>query len=201
MDKRYKCKDLNYDEGKMLENYRNNAGLNLSGCKFLGEGHHGKVFLREDGKVVKICTTAESCKNEYAILKKVDGTKYFPKAYEYNNIYMVRDYVGGQCMKEYIKKNGLSKKLALNVIDLLEEFERLNFTKIDIRCKDIFVQKDESVMVIDPKGCYSRKKNYPSHLMKGLKKARYLEKFLKVLKEEKPILYEKWIIKNNIGKI
>lgn len=183
---------------KVIEDYNNNAGLNLDGCKFLGEGHHGKVFLREDGKVVKICTTAKSCKREYQILKKVDGAKCFPKAYEYNNIYMVRDYVGGQCMKDYIKWNGLSKKLALNIINLLKEFEELKFSKIDIRCKDIFVQEDESVMVIDPKGCFSRKKSYPSHLMKGLKKAMYLDKFLNVLKEERPELYEKWIIKNGV---
>lgn len=181
-----------------LECYKNNASLNLKGCKFLGEGHHGKVFLREDGRVVKICTTVRSCKKEYDILKKVDGSKYFPKAYEYNNIYMIRDYVGGQCLKDYIKTNGLSKTLALNMICLLEEFQRLNFVKIDIRCKDIFVQKDESVMVIDPKGCYSRSKKYPSHLMKGLKKAMYLEKFLEVLKEERPNLYKKWIVQNGI---
>lgn len=186
------CKDY------LLESYKNNAGLDLNDCKFLGEGHHGKVFLRKDGKVVKICTTVKSCKKEYEILRKVHGSKYFPKAYEYSNIYMVRDYVGGQCLRDYIKVYGLSKTLTLNVIQLLEEFERLNFMKIDIRCKDIFVQKDESVMVIDPKGCYSRNMRYPRHLMKGLKKLMYLEKFLRTLKEERPDLYEKWIIKNSL---
>ena len=198
-----KCRVKDYgkkDEAKLkvIEDYNNNAGLDLNECKFLGEGHHGKVFLRQDGKVVKICTTARSCRKEYQILKRVEGANCFPRAYEYNNIYMVRDYVGGQCMKEYIKWNGLSKRLSLNIINLLEEFEQLNFTKIDIRCKDIFVQEDESIMIIDPKGCFSRKKSYPSHLMKGLRKSMYLDKFLKVLREERPDLYEKWIVKNGV---
>jgi predicted Ser/Thr protein kinase len=116
MDNFHRKKDKKY----LLESYKNNAGLDLSGCKFLGEGHHGKVFLRKDGKVVKICTTIKSCKREYEILKKVHGSRYFPKVYEYNTIYMVRDYVGGQCLKDYIKVYGLSKTLALNVIELLE---------------------------------------------------------------------------------
>lgn len=184
---------------KEVEDYKNNAGLDLRRCKFLGEGHHGKVFLRGDGKVVKICTTAKSCKKEYTILKQVHGAKHFPRVYEYNNIYMVRDYVGGECMKDYIKRNGLSRRLALNIIELLEEFQELKFTKIDIRCKDIFVQNDESVMVIDPKGCFSRSKSYPSHLMKGLKKALYLDKFLKILKEERPDLYDRWIVCNGLA--
>nr|WP_242851157.1 protein kinase [Clostridium novyi] len=178
----------------MNKDYENNCGLDLSGCKFLGEGHHGKVFLMEDGKVIKICTTVRSCKSEYLILKKVNGSKYFPRVYKYEYLYMIRDYVGGECMRDYIKTHGLSKVLALNVINLLEEFKRLKFTKIDIRCKDIFVQEKEKVMVIDPKGCYSRHKKYPSHLIKGLKKSMYLEKFLKVLKNERPDLYEEWIL-------
>lgn len=182
----------------MNKDYINNCGLDLKGCKFLGEGHHGKVFLRKDGKVIKICTTVRSCKSEYLILKKVDGSKYFPRAYKYEYLYMIRDYVGGECMRDYIKTHGLSKRLSINVIKLLEEFKRLNFTKIDIRCKDIFVQSKEKVMVIDPKGCYSRHKNYPAHLMKGLKNSMYLDKFLRILKKERPKLYKEWILQNNL---
>lgn len=197
----YSCKKDRRGREYLLESYKNNAGLDLKDCKFLGEGHHGKVFLRKDGKVVKICTTIKSCKKEYEILKRVHGSKYFPKAYEYDSIYMVRDYVGGQCLKDYIKNYGLSRNLAINVIELLEEFQKLNFKKIDIRCKDIFVQKDETIMVIDPKGCYSRNKEYPSHLMKGLKKTMYLDKFLKILREERPELYDKWIVQNGIEEV
>lgn len=184
----------------MNKDYINNCGLDLSDCKFLGEGNHGKVFLMEDGRVIKICTTVKSCKSEYLILKKVNGSKYFPRVYKYEYLYMIRDYVGGQCMRDYIKTHGLSKKLVMNVIKMLEEFKRLKFTKIDIRCKDIFVQNNEKVMVIDPKGCYSRHKTYPAHLMKGLKNGMYLDKFLKVLKKEKPKLYEEWILNNGFKK-
>lgn len=174
--------------------YKDNIIKGIENCKFLGEGHHGKVFLRPDGKVVKICTTVKSCKKEYEILKRVNGSKFFPKAYEYKDFYMVRDYVEGQSLKDYIKEHGLSRNLVLNIISLLEEFEKLKFTKIDIRCRDIFVQKDESVMVIDPKECYSKNRSYPKHLMKGLKKYMYLDKFLITLKEERPDLYNRWII-------
>ena len=61
---------------------------------------------------------------------------------------------------------------------LLKEFEELRFTKLDIRCRDVYVEENERVMVIDPKQCYKRKVSYPRHLMKGLKGINVLNQFL-----------------------
>ena len=109
-------------------------------------------------------------------------------------IYMIRDYVAGENMKNYIRRKGMSEELALKILELLDEFKKLGFTKIDIRCKDIFVQKDGSLLVIDPKGCYSRNKPYPTHLMKGLSKLKVLKKFLKIVKYKRPDLYQEWFL-------
>ena len=61
---------------------------------------------------------------------------------------------------------------------MLKEFKKLKFTKIDTRCKDIYVSEDETIMLIDPKKAYSRKVNYPRHLMKGLKRLGVLDEFI-----------------------
>lgn len=166
--------------------------VNLLECKFLGRGHNGAVYLLPEGKVIKICFDEKSCKKEYDILHRIGENRYFPKVYGMCGNYMVRDYVSGEILTHYINKYGLERALAVKIIELLEEFGRLGFKKVDIRCKDIMVQENGSLMVIDPKKCYSKERDFPRHLSKGLNKLGVLENFLEVLKEKRLNLHKKW---------
>lgn len=179
----------------IYKKYIEHFNINLLQCMVLGRGHNGVVYLLPDGKVIKVCFSEESCRGEYYILNKVNGNKYFPKVYGMNGNYMIRDYVGGICLRDYIKEYGFDKKMALKVIALLEEFDKLKFTKRDIRCKDIFVQPDNTLKVIDPKKCYSKERDFPRHLSKGFEKLGILDYFMEVVKEKKPKLYKRWFLK------
>ncbi|MCX7883557.1 MAG: protein kinase [Caloramator sp.] len=180
---------------KLYKKYIEKFNINLLDCKFLGKGHNGIVYLLPEGKVIKICYETYSCEREYKILEKINNNKYFPRVYGMCGNYMIRDYVEGIPLNKYIKKNGLSKKLSKNLIDLLIEFKKLNFSKQDIRCKDIIVKSDGSIMVIDPKKCYTKNRDFPRHLVKGLYNLGVLNIFISVLKEYKPMLYDIWIEK------
>lgn len=180
---------------KLYKKYIEKFNINLLDCKFLGKGHNGMVYLLPEGKVIKICYETYSCEREYKILEKINNNKYFPRVYGMCGNYMIRDYVEGIPLNKYIKKNGLSKKLSKNLINLLIEFKKLNFSKQDIRCKDIIVKSDESIMVIDPKKCYTKNRDFPRHLVKGLYNLGVLNIFISVLKEYKPKLYDIWIEK------
>lgn len=178
------------------KNYSSNyTDINLFECKFLGKGHNGIVYRLPDGKVIKICYVMKDFHGEAHILKKVRGSKYFPKLYEVGGNYMIRDYVDGLPLNKYIKKNGLSRKLVIDILELLKEFERLKFIKLDIRCKDVFVEPDGRLMVIDPQKFYSKKRDFPQHLSKGLYKLGVLDDFLIILRQENPNLYRKWVHK------
>lgn len=172
----------------------NEGDVDLLGCKYVGEGHNGKIYLLKDGRILKLFKNRKACSEEYEILSSVDGNPHFPHVYEYGINYMIRDYVGGENLKKFIEQNGLPEYLAHNIINLMEEFKRLNFTKIDIRCKDIFVQEDGSLKVIDPKSLYRRERDYPHKLMKGLNNLNVLDTFEKILKKIRPDLYKLWII-------
>lgn len=165
---------------------------NLNDCKFLGKGNNGEVYLLPNGNVIKICFNIKDFIGEYSILQKVNGNKYFPRIYEVGSNYMVRECVDGEILLSYIKKNGMSKTLGHNIIKMLKEFNKLKFKKIDLRCRDIFVQSDGSLKVIDPKKFYSKNRNFPQHLSKGLYNLGVLDSFLAILKEEEPELYKKW---------
>jgi len=150
---------------------------------FLGEGHNGIVYELPDNKAIKIFQEAKCCREEGDILKKVSRSKYFPKIYNTGKFYIVRDKVEGHRLDHYIKKKGFNYEIAENLYYLIEEFKKLEFTKLDARCRDIYITNDNKVMVIDPKQCYKRKVNYPRHLMKGLYKVGVLESFIEDIRQ------------------
>lgn len=169
-----------------------NPDVDLKRCIFLGSGRSGSVYLMPDGRAIKIFKDQESCVHEYMILESVKGNRHFPEAYECRNNFIIRDFVDGICLVDYVKKYGLSKTLSLNLIELIEDFKRLGFTKLDMRCSHIFIQDDESVMVIDPRGNYTVDMPYPKSIMKKLKKLDRVHEFISTLRSHYPSLYAKW---------
>lgn len=147
-------------------------------AKLLGEGHNGIVYEVPGNKAIKIFTDKNICKSEADILYKVKKSKYFPRIYKNGEYYILREMVNGKRLDHYIQENGLSQQLIYNLYRLINEFKALKFTKLDARCRDIYVNENERVKVIDPKQCYKRKVDYPRHLMKGLEGIDYLEIFL-----------------------
>lgn len=166
--------------------------INLLDCNFIGRGNNGAVFLLPGRRVIKICFDVKGFYREVFVLKRVNGNKYFPQIYDIGGNYIIRDYVEGECLMDYIYKNGLSYELSLKIILMLEEFEKLGFKKIDIRCRDIYIQPDNTLKIIDPKKCFSKERTFPGHLSKGLHKLGVLNIFLEVLKKERPELYGRW---------
>ena len=162
-------------------------------ANYLGQGNNGIVYELPEKKAIKIFLTPKVCNDESSILLKTNGSQYFPRIYKSGKLYIVRDMVEGERLDDYIKKNGLSKKLIRNIYSLLQEFKRLKFKKLDTRCKDIYVSTDEELMIIDPKKAYKRKVDYPRHLMKGMKRIGILEDFLLGISEidrEKAVIWE-----------
>ena len=164
----------------------------LRTSEFLGSGHNGIVYLLPNKRVIKIFKDKKVCEQEYNILMKTRKSKYFPKVYERGAYYIVRDYASGERLDKYIKKHGINKVISHNIIKLIEEFKKLNFDKLDIRCKDLYLRDDFSITVIDPKNNYSKKVIYPRHLMKGLNNLGVIDEFLSVVIDEEPEIYELW---------
>ncbi|MCB2293256.1 protein kinase [Clostridium algoriphilum] len=178
----------------------NNGNINcfnidLSTCKYLGQGRNGKVYLLPDGNALKIFFKEANCKHEYEILKSVEGNKHFPNVYEYNSNCMIRDYVGGVLIENYIMQYGLSANLSKNLIELIKDFKNLGFTRLDIRCEHIFVQEDVSIMIIDPRRTYDKIIPYPNSILKSLYKLGVLDDFFNTLQNTDIQLYKDWSTK------
>lgn len=174
-------------------------GIDIKRCKFLGKGREGRVYLTSEGYALKIFNNKSSCKSQYNILKKVEGSKYFPKAIEMSDKCMLREYIEGIALYDYVKKRGLSKDIGIKLIELLEEFRRLEFTRIDISSKNIYIESGGDIKVIDPRKSYSKKRDIPRMLLRELEALGVLDEFIKVTLEVRPNLVVKWI--NAINKL
>lgn len=163
-------------------------GMDVRELAFLGKGVEGKVFLTPNGDALKAYSKAGLCRREYKVLKRMEGSKYFPKILKCKGRFMLREHIKGTPIKEYIQQNGISKKLALNLIEFAEEFEKLEI-RLDGLGRHVFIQEDESIKAVDPR---RKKNNMYKSLLITLKRVEALEEFLKILEEERPDLKLKW---------
>lgn len=164
---------------------------------FLGQGNNGVVYKLPNERTIKIFVEEKVCKGEVFIFQKTVGSKYFPKMLKYGRLYILREMVEGIQLDKYIKKYGIDKELTENIYKMIREFKRLKFSKLDTRCKDIYVNKNKKIMLIDPKKFYSKKVSFPRHLMKGFLKLGVLKDFFGYLGEIDKQKEKEWKLKFN----
>lgn len=161
----------------------NSLEKDLMKGEFLGEGHNGVVFLLKNNRVIKIFRRMNVWKDESSILKRVRKSRFFPKIYETKEGYIIREYVEGVRLDKYLRNENLDRDLCKELYLMILEFEKLGFKRIDIRCKDIYIQNNYKLKIIDPKNNYKKKVSFPRHLFKGLFKRDELNRFLSYVDE------------------
>lgn len=182
-----------------------NITLEIKNCKFLGSGAEGSVYLTEEGYAIKSFKDVTAAKREEEILKITKDSVFFPNTILRIDNILIREYVAGENLYEYLKKHGLSYSLSIEIIELIEDLKRLNFKKLNARNSHIFVDSSEKIMVIDPRKSFTTSTPYPKDIIKILLKLHLFDKFLKDVLEYKPNLLSYWIegynylaaIKNN----
>lgn len=167
-------------------------GIELKTCKRIHRGKKELIYLTPDNKIIKLCKNVDECRREYLILKYCENNKYFPKVYSYRLGYIIREYVDGECLIDYIKRYSMDEKLALSLVDLIENFQLLGFSRLDTGISHIFINNTGELKVIGLKNNLTSKEKYPKHMISGLRKLKVSKKFFKILKQHRPDLYEKW---------
>lgn len=167
--------------------------LDIKKCEFLGKGHEGSVYLTPDGYALKIFNKLQNANYEVENLEKVKSSRFFPKVIFQANTMVLREYVEGNTLSDYIKKNGLSLRLSQEIIDLIEDFKNLKFTRLNIRNAHIFVDKDSKIKVIDPRKPFNKITPYPKDIIKILVKQNSFEEFLKYTFEYREDLVSYWV--------
>lgn len=164
----------------------------IKNSEYLGKGNNGVVYRIDEHTIIKIFNDRKVCEKEYEVLNRSRKCSSFPKVYGFGKHYIIRDYIDGIRLDKYLNRNSLNLDIVKSIVDLIKDFKKLHYKKIDIRCKDLYVQKDFSIKVIDPKNNFDRHVSYPRHLMKGIHKRKRLEEFLLYVREIDQDLYEYW---------
>lgn len=166
--------------------------LEIQDFKLLGSGAEGSVYLTPEGYALKTFKNIKAAKSEEEILKKTLDSSFFPNPILRISNILIREYVGGENLFEYITKHGLPYNLSKEIIDLIEDLKRLKFKRINIRNAHIFVDSKGKIMVINPRKPFTKITPYPKDIIKTLVKLHLFDKFLKDVLQYKPDLLSYW---------
>lgn len=141
----------------------------------IGEGAFGKIFKVRDSigaiKAIKISKNTSSITREYYIMDKLKSLPSIPKVYDYDDweiegrIYhfIVMDYIRGDNLKEYARKNKLSLKIifdvGLKIANFLEDVYKLGFKYTDMKLENILLVNDDCIYFIDFGGVVEKNKS------------------------------------------
>lgn len=161
--------------------------------RLIGEGFHGRVFQLSPRCCIKVFKDGEHAEMERRSYETAPGCPYIPKLYEAGPNYIIIEYVGGESLKQHIKRAGqVSRSLTKQILALLTELKRLGFTRTDFALRHLCFTEDRQLKVIDLKNACTLTNDAPSSLLESLGRMGYLDQFLEHVKTLEPALYLKW---------
>ncbi|SDN59577.1 Predicted Ser/Thr protein kinase [Paenibacillus sp. yr247] len=195
---------FNEDKKAVMEDFRNITVTegspliihNPTTYKLLGQGAQGAVFQLSSDRCVKIYAREKDVLREKKVLAaaKASNSPFFPELYETGRNYVVMEFLKGPTLPEYLKeKKAFPKWVANQLIEMLQDMERLKLTRLDARPRHIYVVKSKRLKVIDHVYSYKKKHPYPRKLLEELGLLGYRDDFMKQVLEVDAFLYNKWI--------
>lgn len=167
---------------------------NTSPLKIMGKGRQGAVFQFTDDICVKVFGNEEDCDREYYALSLGQNSALFPKVHAKGPLYIAMDIINGVDLREYLQSQPLTKELSAKLIELLITFKEIGYERIDHHKRQIYVQPDGSLKVIDVARTVWRDRvyPYPRKLLTSLGEENKAQ-FLTFVQEMAPELYAEWI--------
>lgn len=166
----------------------NNSPLNM-----IGKGRQGAVFQVSDDICVKIFGNEEDCEREYVALTLGQNTNLFPRTFGKGPLYIAMEIITGVDLREYLQSQPLSQELSHKLIQMLITFKEIGYERIDHHKRQIFLQPDGNLKVIDVARTIWRDRvyPYPRKLLTSLGDENK-EIFLAHVQELDPLLYDEW---------
>lgn len=167
--------------------------INKSPLVMIGKGRQGAVFQLTDDICVKVFGNEEDCEREYYALSLGQQTDLFPRLYDKGDLYIAMEIIKGVDVREYLQSQPISEELSLKLINMLITFKEIGYDRIDHHKRQIFLQPDGSLKVIDVARAVWRDRvyPYPRKLLTSLgEKNKNI--FMNHVQQLKPELYEEW---------
>lgn len=168
--------------------------VNHSSLKLIGKGRQGAVFKVNDDICVKVFGNPKDCEHEFYALSLGQKSNLFPRIYGKGSSYIVMELIQGVDLREYLRTQALTQELSAKLVQMLITFKEIGFKRIDHHKRQIFLQADGNLKVIDV--ARSVKIDwvypYPRKLLTSIgEKNRVI--FLSHVKAMAPRLYDEWM--------
>lgn len=174
---------------------------NPTSYPLVGKGVEGAVFKLSNDRCVKIFANPKHMEQEKEAMLKGQGLSFMPKLYETGSNYIIREYIHGPSLPDYLKKQGtITKSMAAQIVRMIKDMKQMGY-RLDRNVKlHILVHQNKTLKVIDHVNAYEKKSNEsaPVRLFETLSKLGLLDRFVKQVKEIDPELYKEW--KKYLGK-
>ena len=167
-------------------------GLKEENLKLVGKGSQGRVYLIDPRRCIKIYHRKEFLPLELEILLKAKNEPQFPEVYEWGEDYMIREYIPGINLGEYLRRHPLTEDLSRQIAELFLAFERLGFNRLDTRMAHVLVTPEGRIKAIDPANAMRKQGAYPRKFLSQLSDLKWKRTFFKHLQRINPTLYERW---------
>lgn len=167
---------------------------NKSPLTMIGKGRQGAVFKVTDDICVKVFGNQEDCDREYYALSLGQKSSLFPKVYAKGSLYIAMDIIKGVDVREYLQSQPLSQELSAKLIEMLITFKEIGYERIDHHKRQIYIQPDGNLKVIDVARTVWRDRvyPYPRKLLTSLGEENKAI-FLTHVQEMAPELYQEWL--------
>ncbi|MBT2639974.1 hypothetical protein [Bacillus sp. ISL-39] len=167
--------------------------INNSPLELMGKGRQGAVFRYSKDICIKVYGNKEDCEREHYAMYLGQKSDLFPLLYAAGDNYIVMEIVKGVDLREYLQSQPLTEQLSYKLIELLITFKEVGFDRIDHHKRQIYIQPDSNLKVIDVGRTVWRNRvyPYPRKLLNSLGKENKA-KFLHHVKLLAPELFEEW---------
>lgn len=168
--------------------------VNNTPLVIMGKGRQGAVFQISDDICVKVFGNTEDCDREYYALSLGQQTSLFPKLYGKGPLYIVMEIIRGVDLREYLQSQPLTEALSAKLIEMLITFKEIGYERIDHHKRQIYLQSDGSLKVIDVARTIWRDRvyPYPRKLLTSLGEENKAI-FMAHVQEMAPELYLEWL--------
>ncbi|WP_226679226.1 hypothetical protein [Mesobacillus jeotgali] len=161
--------------------------------QLVGKGGQGVVFKLNEQQCVKIYEKKSTLEKEAYALNLGKELSFIPKVYEIGSNYIIMDYIKGTDLKTYLKEKGsISENLTKQIITIAKELERVGFKRINLPLRHLIITENNQIKVIDHVNSMNYKAPVPTDLIKGLKKLKQLDIFMKQVNQLDPEIYKRW---------
>src|SRR4051812_14733232 len=167
--------------------------VNNSPLVMIGKGRQGAVFQVTDDICVKVFGNLEDCDREYYALSLGQQSDLFPRLYAKGPLHVAMETIRGVDLREYLQSQPLTKELSIKLINMLITFKEIGYERIDHHKRQIYLQPDGNLKVIDVARTVWRDRvyPYPRKLLVSLGEENK-ELFLSHVQAISPELYEEW---------